>query len=90
MKALRIQVHGYIWQQDIGQITLQISRDWWQAFKEQFFPAWALRRWPVRYVTTTYDISLWYPDLHTKIAVPNHEHRMHVQIFEPTEGCIEK
>lgn len=22
--------------------------DWWQAFKERWFPMWALRRWPVR------------------------------------------
>ncbi len=22
--------------------------DWWQAFKERFFPAWAKRRWPVK------------------------------------------
>ena len=22
-------------------------RDWWEAFKERWFPKWALRRWPV-------------------------------------------
>lgn len=22
---------------------------WWEHFKERFFPAWALERWPVRY-----------------------------------------
>jgi len=24
---------------------------WWQHFKRSHFPAWALQRWPVRYVT---------------------------------------
>jgi len=23
--------------------------DWWQAFKDRWFPAWAKRRWPVRF-----------------------------------------
>ena len=23
--------------------------DWWQAFKERWFPQWALRRWPVKH-----------------------------------------
>lgn len=25
--------------------------DWWQAFRERWFPHWWLRRWPVRYRT---------------------------------------
>lgn len=25
-----------------------IPADWWQAFKERWFPKWALKRWPVR------------------------------------------
>lgn len=24
-------------------------KDWWQAFKERWFPSWALKRWPVEY-----------------------------------------
>ncbi len=27
--------------------------DWWQAFRERWFPAWWLRRWPVRYNTVS-------------------------------------
>lgn len=30
-------------------ISEQWPCDWWQAFKERWFPRWALRRWPVRY-----------------------------------------
>lgn len=25
-----------------------VPADWWQAFKERWFPDWALERWPVR------------------------------------------
>lgn len=24
---------------------------WWQAFKQRFFPRWALRRWPIQFTT---------------------------------------
>lgn len=26
---------------------------WWQAFKQRFFPRWALKRWPVQLTTVT-------------------------------------
>lgn len=35
--------------------------DWWQAFKERWFPVWAKERWPVRF--TTCDIQALYPDI---------------------------
>ena len=27
--------------------TISVPRDWWEALKERWFPAWALLRWPV-------------------------------------------
>ncbi len=35
--------------------------DWWQAFKDRWFPAWAKERWPVRYVR--YDLMALYPEI---------------------------
>lgn len=29
--------------------TVRAPSDWWEAVKERWLPAWALRRWPVRY-----------------------------------------
>jgi hypothetical protein len=26
-----------------------VPKDWWQHFKQRWFPGWALRRWPVQY-----------------------------------------
>ena len=36
--------------------------DWREAFKERWFPGWALSRWPVRYKTV--ELTAWakYPD----------------------------
>jgi hypothetical protein len=37
--------------------------DWWQAFKERWFPAWAKARWPVAFKTTLISFDLLYPEL---------------------------
>lgn len=33
----------------------QYPEDWWQAFKERWFPEWAKRRWPVQYREVRYE-----------------------------------
>lgn len=37
--------------------------DWWQAFKERWFPDWAKKRWPVQYTTHKIDAFVLYPEL---------------------------
>ena len=37
----------YIWGLNEQRITAIWPRDWWQAVKQRFAPAWFLRRWPV-------------------------------------------
>lgn len=42
MYNFRIGIFG----QDATRV-IRYPRDWWQAVKARWFPAWALRRWPV-------------------------------------------
>lgn len=46
-EGLLIELEGYL--AAIGEDEVEVSRpiDWWEAFKERWFPRWALRRWPV-------------------------------------------
>ena len=39
----------------------KIPVDWWQAFKERFFPKWIIKRFPIVYRNLT--ISALYPDI---------------------------
>ena len=32
---------------DCNVVEVRYPADWWQAVKQRWFPAWALRRWPV-------------------------------------------
>jgi len=34
-------------------------KDWWQAFKDRWFPAWALKRWPVQWETIDIDQQIY-------------------------------
>jgi len=45
--------------------TLVVSwpADWWQHFKQRFFPSWALKRWPVLRHTEVYRATAYLPSI---------------------------
>lgn len=51
----------------VNEDFFSVPETWWQHFKKDVFPAWALRRWPVRYKTVEYKIEQNIPSL----PVPN-------------------
>jgi hypothetical protein len=44
---MSIEMPGVL--EEVIDIHEQFPLTWWDAVKERWFPAWALRRWPVRY-----------------------------------------
>ena len=52
---------------------IKYPADWWQSFKERWYPNWAKKRWPVCY--TVFDIEILYPkidirkDAHPRLAI---------------------
>ena len=40
---------------------LQVPANWWEHFKQRWFPKWALKRWPVLFVT--YDAVTYLPQV---------------------------
>lgn len=52
---LVLQMRSYVWAQEIQhdtsqatvELEVEVPADWWQHFKERWFPAWARKRWPV-------------------------------------------
>ncbi len=49
-------------------LHVEYPRDWWEAVKERFAPAWALRRWPVRKIAHTYVCH----DIPKNLPIPDH------------------
>jgi len=44
---------------------IEYPSDWWQAFKERWFPTWAKKRWPVRHEKYIFDARFLYPSIKT-------------------------
>ncbi len=67
-----------------GRPTVRYADGWWQAFRERWFPAWALARWPVEYVVyrgwdeQTIDAGKYFPGL----DVPNERGYLRLNIFD--------
>ena len=62
--SLRARVLG----EKLATVEVKWPADWWQALKERWFPAWALRRWPVTYRREKLEAVALYP----KISLPEH------------------
>lgn len=43
--------------------TVTYPADWWQAVKARFFPAWLLKRYPVRHASVTVEAQALFPEL---------------------------
>ena len=56
LHRIEVRLQGYLMSESIGEKIIRYPADWWQAFKERWFPASLKRRFPVKY--TQYDISL--------------------------------
>ena len=65
-----------------GRTLTKYPRDWWEAVKERWFPAWALKRWPVLYNR----IDELYPELELPSAGPR---VIRVDAWQPEETSKE-
>ena len=67
---------------DIALPEFFVPTDWWQAFKERWFPRWALKRWPVQRKClgggrAAVEVTSLFPELHT----PAIQNRMRIEYF---------
>jgi hypothetical protein len=81
------RVRGYVWSQDAGKkVEFKYPADWWQAFKERWFPEWLLKRYPVAYTHREFQVKATYPDL----VVQNHEPVMRLMELQYTDPWLYK
>ncbi len=55
------------------RLEVTYPRDWWQHFKERWFPAWARYRWPVLYTTKFQSVELKRYMLYPDFPLPGHK-----------------
>ena len=70
------RIRGHVWgeSESVQKVSITYPADWKQAVKERFFPAWALKRWPVRNKIITMDVKCFYPNFRPKLD--GEEHRL--------------
>ena len=73
-------LEAYVWAENLETWEIKYPRDWWSAFKECWFPAWALKRWPVEYRHLKIDLKALYPGLN--LALPKEDHRLRLLKYE--------
>ena len=61
-------------------------QDWWHAFKDRWFPVWALKRWPVIRTHFKVRADLVYPEF--KIQMPKERHNLTFTVsnYDYTDG----
>ncbi len=75
----RAELVGYLLGEDIQRKEVSYPADWWQAFKDRWFPTWARRRWPVRKITTVLDAKLLYTEF--KPSLQEQPYRIDVSMW---------
>lgn len=78
--VMRVCMERAVWGQRGDSVTVSYPADWWQHFKQRFFPRWALKRWPVLKVHETYSARVLCPDL--KISRRDGTHYATVYSFD--------
>lgn len=69
-RRLLLELTAHIASERLEEISY--PSDWWQAFKERWFPKWAKAKWPVE--TTRYEARALYP----RISMPEEQHYIHL------------
>lgn len=78
LDAMVLRLNAYLASEKLQHIVVRYPKDWWQAFKERFFPKWLLRRFPVQYHEEHYEVRAFYP----YVSLPNERHYVRIVRLE--------
>jgi len=70
------QVRGFVWGERVDALSISHPSDWWQAFKDRWFPRWLLKKYPVKFTKHCFDVRALYPNF--KPSVPTEKYNLMV------------
>ena len=76
LDALQVKLVANVLTERLTVVETRHPADWWEAIKDRWFPAWALRRWPVRWAVFRLDPLVHYPT----IPLPDHRGILNYQM----------
>ena len=75
---LMFRSYVYAEAESLQEKTVKYPSNWWQAFKDRWFPEWLLEKYPVDIVQITLKAKCLYPDFVP--AIP--DHKIRIAIFK--------
>lgn len=75
-------LHAYVWSRKENSKSVSYPADWFEAFKERWFPKWALKRWPVKITTVTFEATSLYPTI--KLRPESHKAHLRIAVAQFT------
>jgi len=81
-----IKVKSFVYGVDEAtrRVEIRYPADWWEAFKERWFPRWLLKRYPVKYHEETVEAREIYPTVGPAIG----DHRPVVRLFRSVNDGV--
>lgn len=76
-----MQIRADVAAQSIDPVSYRYPSTWWDAFKERWFPSWALGRWPARHTSGELNAVVIYP----QIKLPQEGHNIQIWKTERTQ-----
>ncbi len=76
--SLTLRIVQMVYGRTMEKVEVEYPADWWQAFRERWFPAWVLRRWPVKKTVVRLEAKELYP----KLSVPDYQPQL--QLYKHT------
>jgi len=58
-----LSFRSYLWGEDLGDVVIKYPENWWEAFKERWYPKYILDKFPVKYKTFRANQQVLYPEL---------------------------
>lgn len=66
--------------------VIRYPKDWWEALKERFAPAWFRDRYPVRFTSVSVSLNELYPDIQPEM--PHRHPVMNLTVVESSESPV--
>lgn len=61
-RTIVVELRVNIWSEKLATNQVFHPDDWWEAFKDRWFPRWYLDRWPVKYRVHIFDMRALFPE----------------------------
>lgn len=74
LEVLEVSVRGYLFGEDIKEIEVEYPADWWESFKDRWFPKWWLKKHPITKETVKLEAKLLYTEF--KPLIPKEKHKI--------------